>query len=229
MTQPSREQLRQELGAGGPPPEKAPAKLAPVVMEKPKLIKLHHHDTCPGLRNRECSCEANLVWLAESGVKALERKTQTWVEVELVDGKKLAVPKTVELWRVDNGRDHMTTVPGRSITSKPVEKLVKLPPRWVCASCGWAGRGSDLSHRCDKTAVARATRIDSVAALLTSAERYSGAYRLVIWQDAELVYHLAEEYIVDGKVERLVEIESDGHFDVIQGALISGVVDRFAP
>lgn len=230
MSEPtSRDELRRELG-GLPPSEKPPApKVERVVAERPKLVKLKHHDTCPGLRNRECTCEANLVWLAESGIRPLERMTQTWVETELVDGKRMAVPRSVELWRVDNGRELRTTVPGPSVTQKSLPKTMQLPPRWVCTGCGWAGRGSDISHRCDKTAVARATRVATVASSLTPEQRVSGAYRLVIWQDADLVYHLAEEYASNGKVEALVEIDSDGNYSVIEGALLSAVVDRFAP
>lgn len=230
MSQPqSREELKRELGAGGPPEKAPPPKVEHVVAEKPKLVQLKHHDTCPGIRGRECTCEANLVWLAESGVKPLERITQSWTEVEVVAEAKKTVHRTVELWRVDNGLDHVTTVPGKSITQKSIPKTIRLPPRWVCTGCGWAGRGSDVSHRCDKAAVARATRVASVSSQLTIEQRFSGAYRLVIWQDADLVYHLAEEYTVGGKVEALVEIDTDGNYSVIEGALLSAVVDRFAP
>lgn len=226
--QPNREQLRRELSGDGPPPA-APTIVERVVAEKPAVVTLHHHATCPGLRGRECNCEANLVWLAESGVKPIERKVQTWIETSAVDGKKMGNPKSIELWRVDNGREYVTTVPGTSALKKPMPRTVKLPERWICTTCGWGGRGSNISHRCDIAAVARATRIASVSSMLTKEQRTSGAYRLVIWQDADLVYHLAEEYVADGKVERLVEIDSDGHYSVIEGALLSAVVDRFEP
>lgn len=230
MPQPNtREELRRELGGAPPADKAAPQKVERVVPEKPKTVHLKHHDACPGLRNKECTCEANLVWLAESGVKPLERITQTWVETEVVDGKKMAVPRTVELWRVDAGREHRTTVPGPSVTQKSLPKTIHLPPRWVCTACGWAGRGSEVSHRCDKAAVTRAARVASIASQLTPEQRVSGAYRLVIWQDTDLIYHLAEEYTVEGKVQALVEIDSDGSYSVIEGALLSAVVDRFAP
>jgi hypothetical protein len=226
-----RENLRRELGGGGPPqPAEKPApKVERVMAERPKMVTQRHHDTCPGLRGRECACASNLQWLVDEKVKPLERRKVSWEETVKVDGVPKVVERSIELWRLDDGKDWHTTVTGTSALKRPIPRTIKLPPRWVCTGCGWAGRGSDVSHRCDKAAVALAARAQSVAAALTAEQRFSGGYRLVIWQDSDLIYHLAEELVDDNKVKALVEIDSDGNYNVIEGALLSAVVDRFTP
>lgn len=230
----SREQLKKEL-TGAPPPTSiamtTPAKVEKVIAEPRKEMKLRHHDMCPGRRSNnitayECSCEANLVWLAESGVKPLERKRFSFMEK---DAKGIESLIEVELWRVDDGRELHTTVPDTTALRRPKAKLVKQPPRWICTRCGWGGRGSDISHRCDYAAVRRASRAASVASMLSHQERTSGAYRLAIWRDGEGLYHLAEEYVMNGQVKELIEIDVDGNYNVIEGALLSASVDGFDP
>lgn len=228
--------LRQELGGAKPPPPPAEqARVEKVVPPPRKLVKLKHHESCQEVRQsspatpKECTCEANLIWLAESGVKALERVVMQWNENELVDGVRKMVERKAELWKVDNGRDHWVTAPDRSALRKPEKKLLKLPPRWVCTRCGWAGRGSNISHRCDMAAVRRQQRLSSVAAALTYEQRMSGGYRLAIWKDADAIYHLVEEFVVDGKIVEMVEVDRDGNYNVIEGALLSAAVDGFDP
>jgi hypothetical protein len=227
--------LRQELGGVKPPAPPAAAKVERVVPEPRKVVKLKHHESCQEVRQsspatpQECTCEANLVWLAESGVKPLERITMTWTESDLVEGTRKMVERKVELWKVDNGRHHEVTVPEKSALKRPVKRVLRLEPRWVCTRCGWAGRGSHISHRCDMAAVRRQQRLSSVAAALPFEQRTSGAYRLAIWKDADAIYHLVEELVVDAKVVEMVEIDRDGNYNVIEGALLSAAVDGFDP
>lgn len=233
----NRNDLRSELGGQKPPP--APpadkSKVEKIVPAQRQLVQLKHHESCQEVRQsspstpKECTCEANLIWLAESGVKPLERVTMTWTEQDLVEGVRRPVERKAELWKVDTGRDHWVTVPDRTALRRPEKRMLKLPPRWVCTRCGWAGRGSAVSHRCDVAAVRRQTRLSSVASALTFEQRTSGAYRLAIWRDAEGIYHLVEELVLEGQVKAMVEVDRDGNYNVIEGALLSASVDGFDP
>jgi hypothetical protein len=237
----SRDALRRELSGGQQPP--APVlptgSKPPVAIQQPITVTMKHNDRCPALRGHECACAANLEALAK--LKPLERVTQEWVEIfpvpETVDatGKRVAAhqlqkPHKVELWKVDAGRWVEKTVPAvtGSLTAKPLRKNVQEPPRWVCTTCGWAGRGSNVSHRCDKTAVALATRQLTIAEMLTREQRFSGAYRLVLWRDQDQKYHLAEEFVDQGQVVKTVELYGTESWDEFEGVILAETVDRFS-
>lgn len=237
----SREALRNELSGIKPAPAlPTGSKLPAIELQKPITVTMRHNDRCPALRSQECTCAANLEALTK--LKPLERRTCEWVEVipvpqsidkatgKLIAAHELRKPHKVELWKVDNGRVVERTVPAvtGSITAKPILRRIQEPPRWVCTSCGWAGRGSDVSHRCDKTAVALATRQQTIAEMLTREQRFSGAYRLVVWRDQEQKYHLAEEYIENGQVVKTIALHDTESYDEFEGVILSELVDRFS-
>lgn len=241
----SRDLLRSQLGGDPdlvkrPPP--AATKVEPITVQQSVIRKLPHNDRCPFMRGGECACEANLQWLVDADVKPLERLVQEWDEHVPVPAKAdnkgrvtpahtEIIPHKVELWRVDDGKPITRTIPAPSgsLTAPPLVRKERLPERWMCTSCGWAGRGSDVSHRCDKAAVARATRKASVSEMLTGAERMSGRYRLTLWKDQDQNFHLGEEYVEGDKVVTHVEIMKDDAYDVIMGELLSAIVDRLIP
>lgn len=233
----SRDALRQELSGGKPPP--AAAVKPAVALQTPITVTMKHNDRCPALRGHECACASNLEALTK--LKPLDRVTQEWIEIipvaETVDaaGKRhpaheLRKPHKVELWKVDAGRWVEKTVPAvtGSLTAKPILRRIQEPARWVCTTCGWAGRGSDVSHRCDKTAVALATRQQTVAEMLTREQRFSGAYRLVLWRDQEQRYHLAEEFVENGQVVKTVLLHGTESYDEFEGVILGELVDRFS-
>lgn len=236
----SRDSLRRELTPGQQPPVLPAISAKPVVPLSPPLtVTMKHSDRCPGLRGHECACAANLESLAK--LKPLDRVTQEWVEVipvpETVDAKgvrspahELRKPHKVELWKVDVGRWVEKLVPAvtGSLTAKPILRRVQEPARWICTTCGWAGRGSDVSHRCDKTAVSLATRQLTIAEMLTREQRFSGAYRLVLWRDQDQKYHLAEEYIEQGQVVKTVALHGTESYDEFEGVILGELVDRFS-
>lgn len=239
----SRAALRDELSGNPPalPPPSSAITRPAVELQKPITITKKHSDRCPELRGQECACAANLVWLGSGAVKPLERVTQEWVESipvrEAVDAKgvrtpahTLTKPHKIELWKVDAGRTRLVMKPAvtGSLTAKPIQTSVRDPERWVCTACGWAGRGSNPSHRCDKTAVALATRQQTVAEMLTREQRFSGAYRLVTWRDQNQKYHLAEEFVEDGQVVKTVLLFSTESWDELEGAYLGEMVDRFS-
>lgn len=236
----SRDALRREL-SGQKPPALLPT-ISPkptVALQQPITVTMKHNDRCPGLRGHECACAANLEALTK--LKPLERVVQEWVEItpvpQSVDAKgkvvaphELRKPHRIELWRVDNGRwvEKMVPAVTGSLTAKPIRKNVQEPPRWVCTSCGWAGRGSQVSHRCDKTAVALATRQQTIAEMLTPEQRFSGAYRLVLWRDQEQRYHIAEEFIDNGQVVKTIVLHGTESYDEFEGVILGELVDRFS-
>lgn len=140
------------------------------------------------------------------------------------------VEVVAELWRVDDGKDKVVQrpAPSGSRTAPPITLTLRLEPRWICTRCGWGGRGKDISHHCDLTAVALSTRVATLADGLSEAEKRSGSLRLVIWKDSDDTYHLAEELVVDGKVMKTVERDKDGAYGVLEGALLSAVVDLWS-
>lgn len=236
----SRDALRREL-SGQPPPAALPTTSAKpaIAVQQPITVTMKHNDRCPALRGSECACLANLEAITK--LKPLDRVTQEWVEVipvpESVDAKGKRVPAhelrkqhKVELWKVDGGRWVEKSVPAvtGSLTAKPIMRRLQEPPRWVCTACGWAGRGSDVSHRCDKTAVALATRQQTIAEMLTREQRFSGAYRLVMWRDQDQKYHLAEEFIEQGQVVKTVELFGTESWDEFEGVILGETVDRFS-
>lgn len=236
----ARDSLRQELSGQKPPPPVLPTGSKPVVaLQMPVTVTLKHNDRCPAIRGYECACASNLEALTK--LKPLDRVTCEWVEVTPVPAKvdakgkispahELRKAHKVELWKVDAGRWVEKTVPSvtGSLTAKPMLKRIQEPPRWVCTTCGWAGRGSDVSHRCDKTAVALATRQQTVAEMLTREQRFSGAYRLVLWRDQDQKYHLAEEYIDNGQVVKTVVLHGTESYDEFEGVILGELVDRFS-
>lgn len=244
MSEESREKLRRELGGGMEsavvPVVRAP--ISPPVLHKPLTVTLKHNDRCPALRNDECTCAANLQWLADSGTKAIEVKVQEWVEViehrESVDAKgkvtprhTTEIPHRIELWKVDGGKSILKMVPAvtGSTGGRQLEQRQQLPPRWVCTSCGWACRGSAVSHRCDKAAVSLATRQQTLAELLTPEQRFNGQYRLIIWRDQDQKYHVGEEFIEEGRVVKAVTLWTGELYDEMEGVLCNEIVERFAP
>lgn len=239
----SREALRAELGGIAPPPAPAAIRKPAVAMQRPEVVTLKHNDRCPALRDDECTCASNLQWLVEKNIEPLERKEQVWTETvehkAKLDGRGNVVEaarteqveKRIELWKVDKGRPIIKTIPAvtGSATSGQIRKPVQLPPRWVCTGCGWAVRGSNVSHRCDKAAVALATRQQTIAELLTTEQRFGGGYRLIIWRDQDQKYHVGEEYVEDGRVVKIVELSATESYDEMEGVLLNEFVERFSP
>lgn len=244
----SREALRAELGGIAPPPAPAAIRKPVVAIQKPEVVTLKHNDRCPALRGTEaqgfeCTCAANLQWLVEKNIEPLERKKQSWVEpvrhaAEVDDRGNVKTPAreeqvehVVELWRVDKGRAITKQIPAvtGSTGGRQITKQELLPPRWVCTSCGWAVRGSHVSHRCDKAAVALATRQQSISELLTRSQRFSGEYRLIIWRDQDQRYHVGEEFVEEGFVVKIVELAATESYDEMEGVLLNEFVERFSP
>lgn len=241
VSEQNREALRQELNPGSSPPPAAPPPLAPakVKVEAQTLRTLRHHETCPGVRGKECACAANLELVKDGTFKPLEKKEMTWKEpgkLEVTDelgNKSLKaglVEKSATLWRVDNGIEVERTKPNPSgsRTAKPITVMEALPPRWVCTRCGWGGRGTSVSHRCDVAAVALATRVATLADGLTDEQKTNGELRLVLWRDVDGIYRLAEELVRDGRIVKTVERDRDGAYGVIEGAVLSAVVDLWS-
>lgn len=237
----SRAALRTELSGRPPAQPSAPVSKPAIEVQRPIMVSMKHNDRCPALRGHECACAWNLEWLTTTKVKPLDRLTQEWVEIipvpQTVDAKGKVVaahqlnrPHKVELWKVDTGRTRLVMKPAvtGSLTAKPIQTTVKDPERWVCTACGWAGRGSNVSHRCDKAAVAQATRQQTVAEMLTREQRFSGAYRIVVWRDQDQKYHLAEEYIEAGQVVKTVELHATESWDEFEGVILGEMVDRFS-
>lgn len=237
MSEESREALRKELG-GKTITAPAAVIVPPVKVEQPELATQQHSDRCAKIRGGECNCAANLETLAE--LTPLERSVQKhveWVDVpsrvengKVIPASKRPVEHTIELWRVDDGKDHTRTIPHPSGSPKapPFPITERLPPRWICTKCGWGGRGSNVRHRCDKTASSLATRQKSISEMLTREQRFSGAYRLVMWRDQDQKYHLAEELVEAGKVVKTVELYADEGYDVFEGILLNETVDKFS-
>jgi len=234
----SRPHLRKEL-SGEPglmsDPKEGVEKGLPTMLSPPAptLRNLKHHEMCPGIRGKECTCAANLAHLKEGAFTALEKKKVDWKEPGILDtpeGKRQGiVTVSAELWRLDDGRSEwVTRVNPNSPRQKPIEVEVKLPPRWLCTRCGFSMRGDDVSHRCDNAAVALATRVSSLADGLTPEEMESGVVRLVLWRDKDKYYHLAEELVRDGKVERMLERDKDITYGVIEGAMLAAAVDLWS-
>lgn len=227
----SRSALREEL-SGQPPP--APPEPPVVVAPPPEVKTLRHHDTCPGIRGKECTCAANLGLIRGGEYKPLEQKFCTWSEpTKLVgdDGQVKSGLRAMkaELWRVDDGRiETVIKANPTSSTAKPIRVEMQLDPRWVCTRCGWAGRGKDISHRCDVAAVQLATKVATLADGLSDEERFSGNLRVAFWRDVDGVYHVIEELIRDGKVVKMAERDRDGAYGVVEGALLSAAVDLWS-
>lgn len=197
---------------------------------RPEVATLQHHDTCPGIRGRECMCAANLKLVRDGTYAALEKKTNEWVEATrmLVDGEVRSGLKPVmaELWRVDDGRSEFLMRPNPMSHRAPAIRVeTRLDPRWVCTRCGWASRGTALSHRCDPSAVALSVRTLTLASGLSKERIHSGDLRVAFWRDVDGLYHVVEELIENGKVVKTVERDSDGAYGVVEGALLSAAVD----
>lgn len=254
----SRPHLREELSGEPPPPaeETKPQLFAP---PPPTLRQLKHHETCPGIRGKECTCAANLKLVEDGTFKPLEKKMVGWKEpgkitkacdqcggtgIKLTMSGELQCPEckgeknvtrqgftevSAELWRVDDGKTEVVTRPNpNNPRQKPIQVEVSHPPRWVCTRCGFSMRGVGISHRCDKAAVALATRVVSLADGLTKEELTNGTLRLIIWRDPEGIYHLAEELVRDGKVAATLERDKDITYGVLEGALLGAVVDLWS-
>lgn len=235
MNEQSREALREELSPNAPPPAPPPPEAPKLAVSAPVIRTLTHHDTCPGIRGRECSCAANLELVRSGGYTALEVKSVEWKEQTRIknnDGIVRSGLKTVkaDLWRVDDGIEVQRTrpAPSGSKTAPPITVTEQLPARWVCTRCGWAGRGTNISHVCDLASVALATRVQTLAEGLTDEEKRSGELRIVIWKDPEDIFHIAEELVKDGRVVKTVERDRDGAYGVVEGALLSAVVDLWS-
>jgi hypothetical protein len=239
VTEQSRPNLRNELSPKTPPHEAPEAPKLAVKVDAPVIATLRHHDTCPGIRGRECSCAANLELIKNGTYRAKEKLKAEWMEptkletineLGLKEVKSGLTPMSAWLWRVDDGIDvdRQRPNPSGSRTAKPITITEHLPPRWVCTNCGWGGRGDDIGHRCDVAAVRLARRVTTLADNLSPEQRRDGRLRLVIWKDANDVYHLGEELLEDGRIVKTVERDSDGGYDVLLGAINSAIVDLWS-
>lgn len=113
----------------------------------------------------------------------------------------------------------------------PKAKLPNLrQPRWVCIGCGWAGRGTDVTHTCDTSVLARMKRVPSLSEYLSAEDLFSGRYFLGFFRDSMDEYTIFEQYFdpVTKKTERNVLQEKIG-FHELSGAIENHTVDCFSP
>lgn len=210
-----------------------------------------HMPSCPanGRFDRLCQCPTNL----KKGYVALEKAypNQAWWEGirkahdarraqvlakeapegwELKDVEGLRrtmvtteVMRDVELWRVDEG-ETLRVKRWHPIERVDVDVTETRPPLWVCSQCGWATRADKVqSHHCEPGALLWRAQPQGLAEELPDRVLQDGTYRLSLWRDGALQYHLVEELVLGERVVATRELGVDPDMDValarIQDAL----------
>lgn len=233
--------------AGVPlPPEAVMAQWKAEAIKRGELQPLQHMATCPayGHDERQCQCPANLKkewktldvdrpnaqWANETARAFLEVKHQLETTEAPSPAQAAGVVRAqraadqaklwaeLEMCKVDNG---LTTRVKKwhPIEKKEIELPEVLPSLWLCRKCGYAARGLRVSsHHCEPEALAWSEKEPPLCEVVPRKVKESGEYRLTLWRDADMQYHLGEILMIEGRViaQRESALESDLDVALVQ-------------
>lgn len=143
---------------------------------------------------------------------------------------KASLDSHSSLIRVDDGKEWEKTIPDaklHQLRAHDTITTVRQPPRWVCTKCGWAQRGSGVSHRCDPAALIKAKQKLGLAHRASAADRLDGNYRLTVRKLANGDFQMGEELVVDGRVIEEAPIGEPEGWSVMESKLAVELTDRF--
>ncbi|MDX2014155.1 MAG: hypothetical protein SFW67_28410 [Myxococcaceae bacterium] len=184
-----------------------------------EYLRVTHMSDCAATRDGECACPANLHTLTSADI--IETK-----EVEASAGRRVKMARVDEgYWKEVEAQD--PTISGRVVLTKQ-RRWVE--PRWVCLACGWACRAPAIhSHDCQPELLLFKARPLPLSHSIPPDERFSGAFRLTIWRDAEGEYHVGEVHLRDGRVLTDRELFRDGDFPALEGYVGDRIIEAFTP